>query len=574
MRGARLSRLKPPALFLALAFALYGRMWAQPGRRLPGRNIHDAQLDVWMLGWLEHCLAHGIDPFITHTLNAPAGINLAWNTSLPLPGLVLSPVTALWGPSVAALLLLTLCPALSATSLWWVLTRLGVRSPAAAAGGLLYGFGPALLSQSLGHANLGFDVFPPLILLAALRLWQGADPKRGGLLLGLACAGQLYVGEEMLLISVLFGVVLLLVLLPGHRAELHERWKRVLLGSAIGAGSALLLCAWPLLDQFYGPQQLKGQIYPEELYSADLHGLVTTTPLQLLHAHRDVAQLAKFTDDLSEPTGYLGLPLLLLAIGGLIALRKDLRIRTALVMATIATVFSMGDVIHRGGKPTPANGPWHLLSGYPILENVLPARLAIFTTLFLGAAVAFALDRAWSDGPPWRVAAPVCVVFAFIPLIPSLTTPASFSTPAFFTDGAAGRLAHGHGLLVLPYPSPGVTEPMVWQAEAGMSFTMPGGYFLGPDPSNGKPYVGGFQRPSSSWFTDVTVHGTVAPADASRRQQLATDLQAWDTTAIVLGPCPEHDLLLGLVTEIVGRAPVEQDGVDVWTGVTPGSALG
>ena len=88
-----------------------------------------------------------------------------------------------------------------------------------------------------------------------------------------------------------------------------------------------------LIDQFSGPQQLKGQIFPETFFSADAHGLLTTTPLQLIHAHRDVAQLVNFTDTLTEPTGYIGLPLLLLAVGALVALRKDRRIRTALLMA-------------------------------------------------------------------------------------------------------------------------------------------------------------------------------------------------------------------------------------------------
>jgi hypothetical protein len=106
---------------------------------------------------------------------------------------------------------------------------------------------------------------------------------------------------------------------------------------------------------------------------------------------------------------------------------------------------------------------------------------------------------------------------------------------------------------------------------------MPGGYFIGPDPATHKPYVGGIQRPSSGWFTDVVEHGQVAPADDARRQQLASDLQAWGTTAIVLGPVAgssaAHDELEQLVTTIVGRAPEAEDGVEVWSGVTPESVL-
>src|SRR4029434_6031160 len=60
------------------------------------------------------------------------------------------------------------------------------------------------------------------------------------------------------------------------------------------------------------------------------------------------------------------------------------------------------------------------------------------------------------------------------------------ATPPFFT-GAAGRALPRDGVaLVVPFPRRGQTNAaMVWQAEAGMWFKMPGGYFVGPDPGGG-----------------------------------------------------------------------------------------
>jgi hypothetical protein len=51
-----------------------------------------------MLRWTPFALEHGHNPFVTGHLNAPYGVNLLWNTSLLLPGLLFAPVTRTFGP--------------------------------------------------------------------------------------------------------------------------------------------------------------------------------------------------------------------------------------------------------------------------------------------------------------------------------------------------------------------------------------------------------------------------------------------------------------------------------------------
>ena len=50
-----------------------------------------------VLRWVPYALAHGHDLLVTYHLHYLDGVNLRWNTSLPLPGLLLAPVTATWG---------------------------------------------------------------------------------------------------------------------------------------------------------------------------------------------------------------------------------------------------------------------------------------------------------------------------------------------------------------------------------------------------------------------------------------------------------------------------------------------
>ena len=70
--------------------------------------------------------AHGRLPdLVTTALNAPQGINLMWNTSFLLPGVVFAPLTLAIGPQATLTVLLTLGFAGSAATMFWVLRRWG-----------------------------------------------------------------------------------------------------------------------------------------------------------------------------------------------------------------------------------------------------------------------------------------------------------------------------------------------------------------------------------------------------------------------------------------------------------------
>ena len=91
---------------------LFRQVLAAPPVRLPGGN--DGVLFSWWLGAVPHAVFSGSDPLITPLLNAPDGVNGMWTTSVPVLGLVASPLTALVGPVVTLNVLFVLAPALSA----------------------------------------------------------------------------------------------------------------------------------------------------------------------------------------------------------------------------------------------------------------------------------------------------------------------------------------------------------------------------------------------------------------------------------------------------------------------------
>ena len=82
--------------YLVAAVAVTWHLWADPASRTIAGNPNDADLFAWFLRYDATAVAHGRLPaLVTTAMNAPQGINVMWNTSLPLPGVLLAPVTLL-----------------------------------------------------------------------------------------------------------------------------------------------------------------------------------------------------------------------------------------------------------------------------------------------------------------------------------------------------------------------------------------------------------------------------------------------------------------------------------------------
>ena len=121
--------------------------------RLFGKGA-DPILAMWFLSWVPHSLAHGLNPFFSHAIFVPVGVNLAQNTQAPLLGLLTAPFAVFLGPVARANLLMILAMPASATAAFVVLRKWRVWLPAAALGGLIYGFSPYAVGQALGHVVL------------------------------------------------------------------------------------------------------------------------------------------------------------------------------------------------------------------------------------------------------------------------------------------------------------------------------------------------------------------------------------------------------------------------------------
>jgi hypothetical protein len=164
--------------YLALGIAV---TWPRAAYLVQGRlpGYLDVVSYVWDLWWVAHQVSHLGNPFATSYMAAPVGVKLGFDTLIPLPGVVMTPVTLVFGPSVSLSLLTIVVPGLACYAMYRV-ARLWLRSQAGAvAAGACFGLSSMLDWQDWYHLQISAGVvFLPMTLEAAVRLRRGAVPPR------------------------------------------------------------------------------------------------------------------------------------------------------------------------------------------------------------------------------------------------------------------------------------------------------------------------------------------------------------------------------------------------------------
>jgi hypothetical protein len=559
------------------AFALTWRLWADPAGRFVWGNLEDNNLFAWFMRDIAIAVSHGRLPaLVTTGLNAPQGINLMWNTSELLPGLVLAPVTLLAGPQTSLTVLLTAGFAGSAASLFFVLRRWGASVSAAAIGGAVYGFSPALLISGIGHFQLQFAVLPPLIIDAVLLIVTGrGHAVRTGVWLGLLTAAQVFTGEELLVdTAVATGVMLVVLALSQPRAAikaLTDRIRAILAGLGIAAALAVVVCGYPLWVQFRGPLREHGSPWSVPAFHSYPYGFVTPSGALLFHTTSSAAIAAHYPQPRPEYLAYLGWPLLILALAAAVAFWRDPKVRLTALTFAILELFTLGAVgvtLH-GFRYPAALLPWHWLQGLPILSEVLPNRFSILADGALASMLAFALDRARllaarSGRQQLGLLATMAVVVAVLPLIPrSATAEAVPQAPAgwhmAFAELGLPPAAH-----VLVIPNTPQLE-LRWQAETGVPTSMVGaGDFIVPDKTG---QASSYNRLSTAAYLDSLWQG-IRSARAPSQSQIRKDLAYWQLSAIVT-VTGRNSRLASFLTGEFGQPAVQVDHVLAWR-IPPG----
>ena len=549
-------RPRAPALILlayvAGAVAVTWRLWADPASLAQTGDPGDVALFAWFMRYDAAAVAHGHLPdLFTLAMNAPRGINLMWNTSFLLPGVVLAPVTLQAGAQTSLTVMLALGMAGSAASLFWVLRRWGASVSAAALGGAVYGFSPAIVNAGIGHYHVQFAVLPPLIVDAVLRIVTGrGHAVRTGIWLGVLMAAQLFIGEELLADTALTSLLLVAVLVAGFHGEIRARARNVVIGGAAALAVTLLIGGHALWVQFHGPLTLDNHLVGAKPFTRAAFFVIPSATL-LLHTRASAASAAAYGWGLVEYLAYLGGPLLVVLVAASIRYFRDPRVRAAAITWAALELLSFGGSNISSGSVVYVPGwllPFHWLQGSPVLSQVLPDRLSILADGAAAAAGAFSLDRARSSpGRVWtwrRGSIPAAIaMIAVLPLIPmpyqvARTTPVPVGWQTAF---ARLRLSPADRVLTVPVGSGHRPEVLRWQADTGEPATMIGGYFVGPNKEGQQTvYIRG-PAMTVSQYLDALWQGR-RPARRVTRALVRSVLAYWRPAAVVAVTSPGTEL--------------------------------
>src|SRR5262249_24744655 len=148
---------------------------------------------------------------ITYRLNSPDGVNLMSNASHLLHGVIMAPVTVLFGAPVSFALLVALNLAGTAEG-WYLLFARGLRlrRGAALVCGVFAGLAAGMISQSNSHLHMPAQWLVPLIIWFVIRMARATNRRTivtSGVWLGLLAFAQLMLGEEVLFLTALTAAV-------------------------------------------------------------------------------------------------------------------------------------------------------------------------------------------------------------------------------------------------------------------------------------------------------------------------------------------------------------------------------
>lgn len=445
-------------------------MVAHPGRPQLFQSSMDPNFYTWSLRWWPYAIAHGLNPLATTAVGAPAGYGLAWVTSVPPLALLAFPVTVLAGPVVSFSLLVALSIPVSGWAAFVLCRRLTQRFWPALAAGAIYGFSAYELNHAFaGQLNLTFSLLLPLMAYLVV-LWrdQAIGPRTFVCLLALAMALQFYLFIETFADLT---AVWVLALVTGY--ALAGRPDR----PAVARLSRLTGLAYLLALVFVSPylgyaltHVPPGFKRSPATSSLDLAGLVVPRPSQSF----GVGWLARDAASFPTPSldGYVGVPLLLLAVMLAVLAWSRKTTRFLVVMLFILIVAALGPALHVNGQQV-ADFPWARLWFLPLARSAYPARFMVFA--FLVLAVMMAL---WLAGPsrrPWsRWLVGVLAVAAVAANVPALNLSTGPGVPSFITAGEYRHyLTRGDTVVVISQRG---NAGMLWQAETSFYTTLAGGY--------------------------------------------------------------------------------------------------
>lgn len=453
------------------AYAILSWNTLAPGAPFTQRLVGgggDAFLFVWFLAWWPWAISHHIDPFYTHLVWQPVGLNLGWTTSIPFLGVLGWPVTAIFGPIASYNTLIVGGPIASAAAAYALCLYITRWPIAAFFGGYFYGFSSYEMARASTQLNLQFTMFIPCLVLVILARVDRRITRWPAIIwMSIILICQFFISIEIFATALLAGSLAWLIAffaLPERRPSLLQLIDDVLI-----AGLIVICVLFPVLyAMFLFPHDINIPGHWPLIFSIDPMNIFVPTPITWFAGGALVSVSRTFPGFVSEQAGYFGVPLLVILW---LYFRKQNRF--LLILFTCLLLLSFGSRLWVKGAPTWIYLPWAAVQKLPLLGMALPARLMLYVSLISSIAVALYIAKEVQGTNRWFafICVGLAVFFVFPAPHPSEAAPYSH----FFEPGRLeAALGQNSRILILPFGAVGPSA--LWQAENKFGFSQTGGY--------------------------------------------------------------------------------------------------
>ena len=345
--------------YLAAGIAVTWPRAAYLTGRVPA--VRDVSSYVWDLWWVAHQAAHLGNPWFTSQLAAPAGIQLGYDTTMPLAGLVMAPVTLTAGPAASFFLLTIAMPGLLCYVMYRA-ARLRLRPAGAITAGALFGLSSMLAWQDWYHLNIAAGTLAlPMTMEAAVRL-RRCPSRRQGIILGAVIGGSVLVNQES---AVMVVILAGLMLIPWLARPPARQAPARLVSLAVGALVAVVIASPQLLAMAQQASAGGAAAGPHLLaanygrYGAQLPGLFGPSPRLSDSGLSGLAAAYRYRQP-AEGVPTFGLALTALALAGLAVSWRRRCARSLAACWLGCAALALGTTLYIGGRQyVPLAEAWH-----------------------------------------------------------------------------------------------------------------------------------------------------------------------------------------------------------------------
>ena len=573
-------------VLLIISIVMWWRVWVtgHPTSTITCQ-CGDVSEALGYLAWTPWALVHGHNPFLSNAIYAgQGGANMLVNTTSMAVGLLVAPITWIFGPIAAFNVAVTLAPVVSGWCFFLAVRAVTRFVPGQIVASVLYGFSPFVVANDrVGHYWASWLVYPPLAFLCLydLLVTRRHRPIVLGVALGLLTVVQFFISTEILAMSavmIVIGVVAAVAVAP------RPAWARrrdVVTGLGVAAAIVAAVLAYPAWFALDGPRHIIGNPwFVVSVAGIPVSGIVSAGPG--VHQLLALYVLSGYFGGAGPNSSYLGIALLGFLLVSSVFWFKNRLAQVVAITGTISWLFSLGQAR--------AWMPWRLFEHVPVVSQIAPPCFSVITVLAAAFLLALSADGWWNlavEHHARRARAPhrrhdrrilgaSGTVLALVSAATLIPVGAAYSLPyvihhepipVWFRHDAP-RLPPQ--TVVLTYPLPG-DAAMGWQAVDGMGFRIVGGYAIVPG-GDGR-HSEGLSPFRGSVAVLQSLHRTglrsLPSAPLRVLGQMRTSLHDWGVQVVVV-PMTEGQALsyaADFFTAVLGRSPRIQGHAWVWYGL-------